>query len=402
MLWWVELGCGLIALSWVLILLQVVGNKLVLRRVAIAEPPADSPLVSVVIPARDEERSIERTVRAFLAQSWSEIEVIVVDDRSTDETARIVAAIDDPRLHLVTGTEPPEGWLGKPWALQQGGEKAQGEWLLFCDADVLWLREALASVMARAMRDERDGIDAWTVLPHLETGSTAERVLLVNLVFSLWTLFPFWRRSSFRSPRFAIGGGPGNLMRRSIWREAGGHASIHNAVVDDIGFMRHLRSLGLSTGAIRADHLVEVRMYHGSGEVIRGFEKNAWYAMGASFAGTALALFVTFTFNLLPYFFLVAGPLGLISGLATALSAVSVLSITAIRLLVLLPGGYGVLNALVGHPFMMGGWLWIIARSAWATGLRGRLVWRGRSFPHDVATPFGTAYDARHDRESSD
>lgn len=392
----------LLTLFWGLALLQVIANRLTVRRLEDGEVPPAPPLVSVIIPARDEERTIGATVSSFLAQNWRELEVIVVNDRSTDRTAEVLDELDDPRLHVIEGEEPPTGWLGKPWALQQGALAARGEWLLFCDADVRWKPNALTAVMTAT---ERDGLEAATVLPHLETHSFWERILLVNLIFTLWTLFPLWMRRD-TAPRHALGGGPGNLVRTQLWRDIGTHAAIHNAVIDDIGLMRRIRKTGRHTGVLRADHLVEIRMYEGLDELMRGFTKNAWYATGASFLGAALAGLITFVFNVLPYLIILDAVIDFVRGepfgpaFFWSLATVSLISLA--RLIVLLPGGYGFWNALLGHPLMMTGWLVIFLRSSLLTGASRRLHWRGREFDGTLATPFGTAYDSHHVRIAPD
>src|ERR1041385_5172030 len=106
------------------------------------------PHVSILVPARNEERIIERTVRAFLAQDYPHFEVIVVDDRSTDATPQILASIDDPRLVVVRGEEMPPGWLGKPWALHQAAARARGELLMFVDADIVYAPGTIAAAVA--------------------------------------------------------------------------------------------------------------------------------------------------------------------------------------------------------------------------------------------------------------
>ncbi len=102
------------------------------------------PSVSVIIPARNEERSIEAAVRSHLAQRYPDFEVIAVEDRSSDRTGEILARIarEDPRLTVVAGSDPPPGWLGKPHALHLGAREASGAVLLFADADVVYHRRA--------------------------------------------------------------------------------------------------------------------------------------------------------------------------------------------------------------------------------------------------------------------
>src|SRR5437588_4781999 len=128
----------IILVAWVLALIRTIVNLSLIPRLRLDMRPATEPLVSVIMPARDEAHIIERTVRAFLAQTYASLEVIVVNDRSADGTGDIVRAVCDDRLTVIDGSEPSAGWLGKPWALHQGSDAARGELLLFVDADVFY------------------------------------------------------------------------------------------------------------------------------------------------------------------------------------------------------------------------------------------------------------------------
>ncbi|MGZ8832261.1 MAG: glycosyltransferase, partial [Thermoanaerobaculia bacterium] len=136
------LGSILLA-YWAFALINTILNLLLIRRRTAA--PGGELFVSIIVPARDEERSIERSVRGFLAQDYPAFEVIVVNDRSSDSTGPILDGIAarEARLVVVHGEEPPPGWLGKPWALHQGSLRAKGELLLFVDADIDYAPQAL-------------------------------------------------------------------------------------------------------------------------------------------------------------------------------------------------------------------------------------------------------------------
>src|SRR5436190_18789563 len=129
-----------------------------------AEGPDSQPLVSIIIPARDEARVIAATVRALLASTYRHFELIVVDDRSTDGTGTAARAVDDPRLTVIDGEEPPPGWLGKPWARHQGRRRARGELLLFVNADIVYQPDALAAAVDAL---QRRGTDMITLLPDI-------------------------------------------------------------------------------------------------------------------------------------------------------------------------------------------------------------------------------------------
>src|SRR5688500_14380568 len=131
------LSIGILAF-WIVLLIQTLVNLRVIPMLRTATDQTSRPLVSVIIPARNEEQVIEPTVRAFLAQDYTPLEIIVVNDRSEDGTAAVLSRIADPRLKVVSGEELPAGWLGKPWALHQGSQHARGELLLFVDADLIY------------------------------------------------------------------------------------------------------------------------------------------------------------------------------------------------------------------------------------------------------------------------
>src|SRR5512140_965360 len=128
---------------------------------------APLPTVSIVVPARNEERTIELTVRALLAQTYEPFELVVVNDRSTDRTGPLLAELSasDPRLTVVDGEEPPPGWLGKPWALHEGSRQATGDLLLFVDADIQYAPEAVATLVEHL---QKRSVSMVALLPYFD------------------------------------------------------------------------------------------------------------------------------------------------------------------------------------------------------------------------------------------
>ncbi|HEY0158754.1 MAG TPA: glycosyltransferase family 2 protein [Thermoanaerobaculia bacterium] len=352
---------------WLLTLVRTILNLLLVPRLR-PRMPRRTPLVSVIIPARDEERTIERTARAMLAQTYPALEVIVVNDRSTDATGAILAAIDDPRLIVLEGREPPPGWLGKPHALHLGAQRAGGELLLFVDADVIYAPEAVAAAVARL---EDSGAAMLSLLPHFELRGFWEHVAIVNLVVVAFTMLPLWATNRTRIAVFGVGGGPGNLVRREDYDAVGGHEALRDAVVDDVGLARLMRRGGRRTEAALANDMVSLRMYHGLREIVDGFTKNAFAVVNRSYLVMLFVFLFGGVVQLLPYVLAVTGDL---IGLVTVgLIAVS-------RLILFAALRYRVDNALLGHLPMQLIWFWIFARSVWVTGVRRQLLWRGRSY----------------------
>lgn len=364
---------------WAVTLLRTIVNLLLVPRLS-REAAEHDLSVSVIVPARDEERSIARTVMALLAQTHRRLEVIVVDDRSADATGVILTdlARHDSRLTVVTGVEPPDGWLGKPWALHQGSLRATGELLLFVDADVFYAPEAVSSAVDAFTKSSAAMI---SLLPRFELRGFWEHVIMPNLAVVAFSVLPLWLANRSRIPWLAVGGGPGNLLWRADYDAAGGHESLRDAVIDDVALARMLRRRGMKTTVVRADDLIAVRMYHGLGEIVRGFTKNAFAVFGYRLDLVIVGVLFSGAVNVLPYVLAFSGdPFGV--GALLLLAVSRLILYTSLR--------YGVLNAVFAHPVMMGSWFFILLRSVWFTGIRRQLVWRGRT------------YDARRTRFGAD
>ena len=223
---------------WAFVFIQTLINLRVVSRLKRDQTPNAQPLVSIIIPARNEARVIERTVRAFLAQDYANFELIVVNDRSTDGTGEILRGIADPRLTIIDAEEPPAGWLGKPWALEQGSACARGELFLFVDADLIYAPEAVRAAVADLESEQAGLLAVW---PRLEMRTFAEQVALPMMSFFGFSALPLWLANRSRAVGLAIGGGSGNLIRRSLLDKIGGFRALKDAVVDDVGLARHAR-----------------------------------------------------------------------------------------------------------------------------------------------------------------
>jgi glycosyltransferase involved in cell wall biosynthesis len=361
--------------TWLVALLQAILNLTLIPRLR-TRMPRRSPLVSVIVPARNEERTIGATVRGLLAQTYPALEVVVVDDRSTDATGAVLARIDDERLVVIHGEDTPVGWLGKPWALQQGSTRARGELLLFIDADVLYERDAIAAAVAHL--EERD-VPMITLFPRLVMRGFWEHIAMTNLSVFLLALSPVWLANRTRASILGVGAGTGNLVRRFDYYAAGGHAALRDAVVDDIALGRLLRRAGRHTEVVRADDYVSVRMYAGLREVIDGFTKNSFATFHRNYFVALAVVIGSLVFNLLPYVLMFVGDV-------LAVAAVALITLTRVILFVALR--YRLDNAILGHPLMVLVWCWIMLRSIWLTGIRRRLHWRGRTYDAG-STQFG-------------
>ena len=246
-----------------------------------ASAPRARPLVSVIAPACNEASAIEAAVRGFLALDWPRLEVIVINDRSTDGTAAVLQRLlaeGDPRLRVLTVTDLPTGWLGKNHANAQGAALAQGEWLLFTDADVQLQPQMLAKAMAHAAAEGFDHIAA-APEARLPGGVLSQFALYFALLFSVWA-----RPWAARNPRSRahVGIGAFNLVRRSVYDEAGGHAAVRLCPDDDLELGRCLKLAGGRQDFVFANGLAAVDWYGSWGEVRRGLMKNLFAGAGYS------------------------------------------------------------------------------------------------------------------------
>jgi chlorobactene glucosyltransferase len=303
-----------------LFLLPFVRSMLQLARgwadVPVKPPPAGGPLVSIVVPARNEELTIERCVRSLLGQTYPHLEVIVVDDRSTDRTAEILARLaeSDSRLRVMTGRPLPEGWVGKCWALQQGAAEAQGEWLLLVDADTHHQPPMLASAVAFAA--ER-GTDLLTLGPHQELQTVAERALL-PAIFGV-ILVAGGQLAEVNDPKHPLAKANGQFMlfrAQSYWR-IGGHESVRDELVEDFAMARRVKGTGHRLLLMGGRDLVSTRMYRSLAEIWEGFSKNAYFEARRQPAGVLTGLVLPWLLIVFPHALLLRSLLRLLRGRLT-------------------------------------------------------------------------------------
>ena len=367
------------------VLVEFIVNLAAVRRLSrVVRASGPLPRVSIVIPARNEERSIEAAVRSQLAQQYPDFEVIVVDDQSTDRTGEILASLarENSKLRVVAGSAPPAGWLGKPHALWLGAQASTSPILLFVDADVIYGSDALALAVA-FLRDAH--ADLLCVLPRIEMRGFWESVLMPYLL-GAYFLGPGFLTNWDRVRSIAAGGGAGNLITRESYDRIGGHASIRDSVIDDVHLALRVKGSGLRARTVRAEEQVSVRMYRGFREVFDGFTKNVAYVFGGPFGAAFLAQNILgILLALVPAAVLVASLLGApVPPADVRLAAAAYGFLTLLYAAMAIALRHSVWPSLA-HPIMTAVWAGIIARSFYHRIIRRRLTWRGREFDARVA-----------------
>jgi chlorobactene glucosyltransferase len=345
-------------------------------------PRASGPLLSIIIPARNEAATISTVVRSILESTYRPFELLVVDDGSTDGTASIVERLaEDPRVRLVRGERLPVGWYGKPWACLQGYRQARGALLLFTDADTRHHPELLERAVGALLTQH---VDLVTVSPTQRCITFWERVVMPQIWFLLALRYSPSSVNRARRPRDVIANGQFILTTREAYEIAGTHAAVHQEVAEDLALAQTYLTRGLKLHFAFAERLMETRMYQGLGHLIEGWSKNIYLGGRRSFpeepfqrALVPVMLVIAWGYWLIPPVVLVTSALDWgMTQLAQA-SLVAVAASAVFWMLICygmrIPPAYGLsypLGALVA--------LYIGLRSTWRG--RRKVEWRGRMY----------------------
>ncbi len=275
----VLLSVVLIARSWPLFV--AIRHGRYLADVRCPSPEEGSwPAVTVIVPARDEESMISRCLESLSRQDYPNLEIVAVNDRSTDGTGDkmdAVAASDD-RVQVVRVNELPSGWLGKSYANKLGFERAAGDWLLFTDGDVLFREDCIRRAVSHA---EVERLDHLALFPELSRAGFWESAASCCFgVLYMAATRPWHARNPLRPDAFA-GVGAFNLVRRSAYEAIGTHDRLRMEIVDDLKLAKLIKRAGLSTDILGGRPHVCVRWQVGLRGVVRGLEKNGF--AGADF-----------------------------------------------------------------------------------------------------------------------
>jgi chlorobactene glucosyltransferase len=255
-------------------LLTAWGNSLFLRRLSRDPLKLEQyPFVSVLVPARNEALNIERCVRSLLLQEYAAFTVMVLDDHSTDSTRAILEAIqkEHPELQIMDGSALPSGWLGKHWACHQLAQAADGELLLFTDADT-WhepyaLRDSVLALIASK-------VDLLTVFPHEHVLTWGEKLTVPVLAFAPFSFVPVFLAQQLRIFQWAVTIGQFMLFRRSTYEAVGGYAAVRSHPLDDVTFGRRVLKQGFKWLLVDGMDHVHCRMYRDFDSSVNGLTRS--------------------------------------------------------------------------------------------------------------------------------
>jgi len=375
-----ELPAILLATIWLLPFVAVL--RLLPRTPDLSHAPrSGGRKVSVIVPARNESGAIGTLLGSLLASRYDPFEVLVVDDRSTDDTALLVEEFvrTDVRIRLIRGAELPAGWYGKPWACYQGYREARGDLLLFTDADTRHEPDLLAHAVGALDSERADLVSALSLQRCI---TFWERVIMPQIFILLALRFYPRRVNRAKHARDVIANGQFILVRRDSYEKMGTHEIVRDQIAEDLALAQEFWRKGARLHLAHAETLIETRMYTSLKTLVEGWSKNIYLGGKASFPDdpflgliAPVGLITLMLFWLLPVAWLLLAAMGMVSGFGSAIIGVMFSALfwavmcTGMRI----PPWYA-----LTWPLGAGMTCYIICRSMWR-GSRA-VQWKGRVY----------------------
>jgi chlorobactene glucosyltransferase len=383
-LWWMY---HLTILAVLLVTLAtLIGNLFVIPVLREEQPAEVQPLVSILVPARNEESRIRPCLQSLLQQNYSNLEIIILDDRSEDATAELVRAWQGPNLRLIEGEPLPQGWIGKSWACHQLASLAKGDLLLFTDADTIHSPGTISAAVRQQQRSQASLLTLW---PYQITRTWSEKLVIPLLYVVACGFIPHWflgccQRSRWLADRFpqnwmrALGSANGQflLFRREVYDRIGGHAQIRNHLVEDVALGREVAARtaeGLKLISCDGARLMQCRMYRSFGELWEGFTKNLRPVFDGNTIGFCFAILWQAAVMVAPFLAILVQPAPMVIAEVGIIYLIRIVAAVRFRTswtgLLLHPIGYALALAIALHSL-------IKTRGAGVTW-KGRLYGKG-------------------------
>lgn len=333
-------------------------------------------LISVLIPARNEERNIKNCVTSILESDYPNLEIIVLDDNSTDKTYKIVRKLCrlNKNLKIIKGKKLPQGWNGKNWACHQLSQVARGKWFLFTDADTIHAPQSISLAFAAAQDNNSSFV---TYIPELITKTWAEKLYLPIIHFAFYVLIPFKLVNYSKNSHLAFGIGPFLLISKKIYLSLGGYEKIKADIVDDIALAKQVKKNDGKISVLNGTRIMKVRFYTCFKEIWNGFSKNEYEAIGNAPHYLVGIFFACHFLFIYPYLSLLVA---LTSNNSITLPLFQVLTISVIKIILSLRFHTSITYGLL-HPFTIILALLILLNSFRLSFFKKKFEWKERYYP---------------------
>jgi glycosyltransferase involved in cell wall biosynthesis len=333
------------------------------------------PKVSVIIPACNEAETIEPALKSILAMDYADLEVIAVNDRSLDRTGPLLEQMQKqyPSLQIHNISVLPEGWLGKNHALQYGAERAQGEYLLFTDADIIMEKSSLTRAMHHMLENKMDHISMF--FKSIAPGGLLN-ALILDAGIGLMLLLKPWKAKDPNSKRY-MGVGAFNLVKSDVYRKIDGHRTIAMHPIDDVMLGKVIKHRGFSQDCLLGHNFIQAEWYVDVRDFINGLMKNTFAFCNYNMAIVLFGVFIIMIINILPLFAIFFTS-GITRGLFGSAAMVRILSFAGGFSYTGINSWYSVWALVTPYVF-----IYITLKAAITTTINRGITWRGTYYSLD-------------------
>lgn len=362
------------ALFWMIVAIDTYRGLSLLHALEKEAPVRQVGKISIIVPARNEENHIVKSISSQLNQTYRQVEWILINDRSTDQTGEQMEKLaeKDQRVRVIHITKLPQGWLGKNYALYRGAKAASGNVYLFTDADVIYEPDLLAKAAGYMKRMK---IDHLTVSPDLQSKSFLLKGFVSFFLFGFSYYKRPWSANRDRS-KSGMGIGAFNMITKTAYQKIGGHEAIRLRPDDDLQLGMQVKKYGLRQRMATAKSMLKVEWYPSIKEALKGLEKNAFAGLHYSYLFTITAMTGVFVSQVLPFIAIFSSDPNTSAMAWVSIGAIMAVYIPITRRLTT----YSSFHALL---FPISALLFITAvlRAAVLTMIRGGVKWRGTIYP---------------------
>jgi len=351
------------------VLLVTLYNSITAPLVINGPKPVDTPLVSILIPARNEEENIKACLNGLLNQEYPNLEIIVLDDLSSDRTSEIVEeyAQKNNRVSLLRGIPTPPGWTGKNWACHQSSKNARGEFFIFTDADNTHNKMAVANTVGW-MQSLQLGL--FSSFPQQITKTISEKLVIPVIDMMVYSYLPLWLTYYSKFSSLSAANGQWIAFTKESYNKIGGHEIVRSEIVEDVKLARRAKKLGMKILTASGKNAVSGRMYRSWREVWQGFSKNLF----------GLVEYKTIPFFLILCFMIIAFVLPYFLAFIDThiiLAVIGIILNILIRLILSLKYNHPLLTSIILHPLSIIITV-TIAINSYYCYKKGSLYWKGK------------------------